>query len=29
LWSNLALHWHPEPHRVFPEWHRVTATKGS
>ena len=28
LWSNLALHWHPEPHRVFPEWHRVTRTDG-
>lgn len=28
LWSNLVLHWHPEPHRVFPEWHRVTADEG-
>ncbi len=28
LWSNLALHWHGEPHRVFPEWHRVTAEGG-
>ncbi|GAB7544372.1 methyltransferase domain-containing protein [Cupriavidus sp. CuC1] len=28
LWSNLALHWHPEPHRVFPEWHRVTRDEG-
>lgn len=28
LWSNLALHWHPEPHRVFPEWHRVTHDEG-
>ncbi len=28
LWSNLALHWHPEPHHVFPEWHRVTADDG-
>nr|WP_211947059.1 methyltransferase domain-containing protein [Cupriavidus yeoncheonensis] len=28
LWSNLALHWHPEPHRVFPEWHRVTQNDG-
>ena len=28
LWSNLALHWHPEPHLVFPEWHRVTRTDG-
>ncbi|KWR90103.1 amidophosphoribosyltransferase [Cupriavidus sp. IDO] len=28
LWSNLALHWFPEPHRVFPEWHRVTRDEG-
>lgn len=28
LWSNLALHWHPEPHRVFPEWHRVARNDG-
>ncbi|TWG83815.1 malonyl-CoA O-methyltransferase [Cupriavidus gilardii J11] len=28
LWSNLALHWHPEPHLVFPEWHRVTRQEG-
>ncbi|XYJ86243.1 Ubiquinone/menaquinone biosynthesis C-methylase UbiE/MenG [Cupriavidus necator] len=28
LWSNLALHWHPEPHRVFPEWHRVARDEG-
>lgn len=28
LWSNLALHWHPEPHQVFPEWHRVTRDDG-
>jgi malonyl-CoA O-methyltransferase len=28
LWSNLALHWHPEPHLVFPEWHRVAAEGG-
>ncbi|WP_425332991.1 methyltransferase domain-containing protein [Cupriavidus pinatubonensis] len=28
LWSNLVLHWHPEPHRVFPEWHRVTRDDG-
>ncbi|WP_428852218.1 methyltransferase domain-containing protein [Imbroritus primus] len=28
LWSNLALHWHAEPHRIFPEWHRVTADGG-
>jgi malonyl-CoA O-methyltransferase len=23
LWSNLALHWSAEPHRVLPEWSRV------
>lgn len=23
IWSNLALHWHPQPDRVFAEWRRV------
>ena len=23
VWSNLALHWHPEPHLVLQEWRRV------
>ena len=23
VWSNLALHWHPEPHMVLQEWRRV------
>jgi malonyl-CoA O-methyltransferase len=23
LWSNLALHWSAEPHRILPEWSRV------
>jgi malonyl-CoA O-methyltransferase len=23
VFSNLMLHWHPEPHAVFPEWKRV------
>lgn len=23
IWSNLALHWHPEPFAVFSEWSRV------
>ncbi|MBS1163887.1 MAG: malonyl-CoA O-methyltransferase BioC, partial [Burkholderiaceae bacterium] len=23
LFSNLMLHWHPQPHTVFPEWLRV------
>lgn len=28
LWSNLALHWSAEPHRVLPEWSRVTTVGG-
>jgi malonyl-CoA O-methyltransferase len=28
IWSNLALHWHPRPHEVFPEWNRVLKTGG-
>lgn len=28
LWSNLALHWHPQPHRVVMEWARVLRTDG-
>ncbi|RKP58796.1 methyltransferase domain-containing protein [Pararobbsia silviterrae] len=28
VWSNLALHWHPRPHDVFPEWNRVLKTGG-
>ncbi|SDV48244.1 methyltransferase domain-containing protein [Chitinasiproducens palmae] len=28
LWSNLALHWHPRPDRVFPEWRRVLGAGG-
>jgi malonyl-CoA O-methyltransferase len=23
VWSNMALHWHPEPHDVLAEWRRV------
>lgn len=23
IWSNLALHWHPEPHAVLEEWRRL------
>lgn len=23
VWSNLALHWHPEPHLVLQEWRRI------
>lgn len=26
--SNLMLHWHPEPHRVLPEWKRVLQVDG-
>jgi len=26
--SNLMLHWHPQPHRVFPEWLRVLRPDG-
>lgn len=28
LWSNLALHWHPQPDRVFAEWRRVLRVEG-
>ena len=28
LWSNLALHWHPQPHTVMREWARVLRTDG-
>ena len=28
LWSNLALHWHPQPHRVMREWSRVLRANG-
>lgn len=28
LWSNLALHWHPQPDRVFVEWKRVLRVDG-
>ena len=28
LWSNLALHWSPAPHRVLPEWSRVARVGG-
>lgn len=23
VWSNMALHWHPAPHRVIAEWRRL------
>jgi malonyl-CoA O-methyltransferase len=28
LWSNLALHWHPQPDRVFEEWRRALRVDG-
>ena len=28
VFSNLMLHWHPEPHTVFPEWKRVLGVDG-
>ncbi|GIZ50836.1 methyltransferase domain-containing protein [Noviherbaspirillum aridicola] len=28
VWSNLVLHWHPQPDQVFSEWRRVLATDG-
>jgi malonyl-CoA O-methyltransferase len=28
VWSNLALHWHPQPDRVFEEWRRVLRADG-
>ena len=28
VWSNLALHWHPSPDRVFAEWRRVLRKDG-
>lgn len=28
IWSNLALHWHPEPDQVFKEWRRVLNVDG-
>jgi malonyl-CoA O-methyltransferase len=28
VWSNLALHWHPQPDYVFSEWHRILKVDG-
>lgn len=28
VWSNLALHWHPQPDQVFHEWRRVLRQDG-
>ena len=28
IWSNLALHWHPQPNLVMAEWRRVLRTEG-
>lgn len=27
IWSNLALHWHPEPHLVLAEWRRTLKSE--
>lgn len=27
IWSNLALHWHPEPHRVLADWRRTLKSE--
>jgi malonyl-CoA O-methyltransferase len=28
VWSNLALHWHPQPDKLFAEWRRVLRVDG-
>jgi malonyl-CoA O-methyltransferase len=28
VWSNLGLHWHPQPDRVFAEWRRALRVDG-
>ena len=28
VWSNLALHWHSEPHTVLAEWRRILRVDG-
>ncbi|MGB3428972.1 MAG: methyltransferase domain-containing protein [Burkholderiaceae bacterium] len=28
VFSNLMLHWHPQPHTLFPEWKRVLRVDG-
>jgi malonyl-CoA O-methyltransferase len=28
VWSNLSLHWHPQPDCVFAEWRRVLRVEG-
>jgi malonyl-CoA O-methyltransferase len=28
VWSNLALHWHPQPDKVFAEWRRALRVEG-
>ncbi len=28
IWSNLALHWHPNPQLVFSEWRRILKING-
>jgi malonyl-CoA O-methyltransferase len=28
VWSNMALHWHAEPHAVLAEWRRILQVQG-
>jgi malonyl-CoA O-methyltransferase len=28
VWSNMALHWHPQPHAVLAEWRRILKSQG-
>lgn len=28
VWSNLAMHWHPQPHAVLAEWRRILKVNG-
>jgi malonyl-CoA O-methyltransferase len=28
VWSNLALHWHPQPHAALAEWRRILKVNG-
>lgn len=28
VWSNMALHWHPQPHQVLAEWQRTLKPGG-
>jgi malonyl-CoA O-methyltransferase len=28
VWSNLAMHWHPQPHAALAEWRRILKVNG-